>query len=337
MKILLYTGNINVVEKSGVGRAIKQQLKFLEDNKIPFTVNIKDSYDIIHLNTVFPDSFIMSVIAKIKGKKIVYHAHSTKEDFENSFCGSNFLAPLFKKWIMLCYNMGDLIITPTEYSKKLLYEYRLRKPIVTISNGIDLDFYKRDGEKGRLFREKYGFRKQDKIIMSVGLHIKRKGILDFVELAKILPEYQFVWFGYTDPKIIPKEVRNAVGIKLPNLHFPGYISREELRDAYNGSDLFLFLTYEETEGIVLLEALAMKIPVLVRDIDIYKNWLSDGRDVYKGSGILDFYNKIREIINGDLPDITEAGYETVKKKDIKTCGKRLIFQYIKLAANKKTL
>ena len=41
------------------------------------------------------------------------------------------------------------------------------------------------------------------------------------------------------------------------------------------------MSKEETEGIVILEALAMKIPTLIRDIPVYEGWLTDSKDVYK--------------------------------------------------------
>ncbi len=60
------------------------------------------------------------------------------------------------------------------------------------------------------------------------------------------------------------------------------------RQRYSGSDLFLFPSYEETEGIVVLEALAMKIPLLLRDIPVYNGWLEKGRDVYQAKKLDDF-------------------------------------------------
>ena len=162
---------------------------------------------------------------------------------------------MFKSWIKFCYSRGD-IITPTDYSKILLNTYGIRKNIISLSNGIDLEFYQRDNDLGKQFRERYQFSETDKIIMSVGHYIERKGIEDFVKLAKRMPDYQFLWFGYTNVNLIPEKIKKLIQTKLPNLHFPGYVSSEELKQAYCGSDLFLFLTQEETEGIVLLEALA---------------------------------------------------------------------------------
>ncbi len=159
--------------------------------------------------------------------------------------------------------------------------------------------------------------------MAVGLYIERKGILDFVELAKKMPEYQFIWFGYTDPKLIPQKIKDALKTELPNLKFPGYVEPEVLRTAYYGADLFVFPTYEETEGIVLLEALAAKQKVLIRDIPIYSGWFTDGETVYKASTVDEFEEKIRGILEETLPDLSDAGYALAKEKDLRSIGKEL--------------
>lgn len=331
MKILLHSDKQKQIAKSGVGRAMVHQKEALALNNVPFTTNAKDKdYDLIHINTIFPESYLMGKKAKKLGKKVIYHAHSTEEDFQNSFLLSNQVAPLFKTWLKKCYSSADLIITPTPYSKKLLENYDLGKPIVAISNGIDLKFYEQNEERAKNFRKKYGFKDSDKVIISVGLYIDRKGIVDFVELAKQMPEYHFVWFGYTNLNTVPAHIKQAVQTKLDNLHFPGYIPREELRDAYLGADLFLFMTHEETEGIVLLEALASKIPTLVRDIPIYEGWFEDGINVYKATTMEEFRNKISGILTHELKDVTEEGYKVAKARDIKEIGKQLkeVYEYV---------
>ena len=69
-----------------------------------------------------------------------------------------------------------------------------------------------------------------------------------------------------------------------NVEFPGFVDRERLREAYCGADVFAFMSHEETEGIVVLEALACGIPTLLRDIPVYDGWLTHGENVYKASG-----------------------------------------------------
>ncbi|HBT59547.1 MAG TPA: glycosyl transferase family 1 [Acholeplasmataceae bacterium] len=327
MKILIYTGLLKIVNKSGVGEAVRHQKRVLELLNLPCTSDIRDGFDIIHLNTIFPDSLIISKLAKRKKKKVIYYAHSTMEDFQNSFRGSNWIAPLFKKWITYCYNSGDLIITPTNYSKELLQTYEIVVPIYSLSNGVDTNFFNPEIERRVAFREKYHIDNNQKVIISVGHYIERKGILDFVKLAKEMPQYQFYWFGYTNLSLVTKEVKDAIQTKLSNLHFPGYVNRCELRDAYNGADLFLFLTNEETEGIVLLEALATKIPILVRDIPIYSDWLTDNETVYKAKHLQEFKERITQLLEGHLPDLTDAGYQIALQRDLRKIGQQLLAIY----------
>lgn len=221
---------------------------------------------------------------------------------------------------MKCYNSGDIIITPSIYSKKLLQSYGITKDIRVLSNGIDTSYYTHNEEMREEFKKKH---KGRKVIMSAGLWIDRKGITDFVELAKRMPQYDFVWYGESNLYTVPAKIRKAVKTKLPNLSFPGYISKAELKDAYNNSDLFLFMSKEETEGIVILEALAMKIPTLIRDIPVYEGWLTDSKDVYKAKTLSEFETKITGILENKLPSVVEGGYNVAKERDIKEVGKRL--------------
>lgn len=327
MKVLLYTEGLKTISKSGLGKAIKHQIKALKENNIDYTTNLDDDYDILHINFYGPKSYLYAKKAKKEGKKIIYHAHSTEEDFRNSFIGSNLVSPQFKQWLITCYSLGDRIITPTPYSKKLLEGYGIDVPIVSISNGVDVKFFEKNVKLGQEFRKKYGFKENEKVIMGVGLYIERKGILDFVELAKRLPNYKFIWFGHSPLAASPAKVRKAVNTKLDNLFFPGYVEPTELKGAYSGADLFIFPTQEETEGIPILEACSAKIKAIVRDIGVFDEWLLDGVNVYKAKDVDEFEEKIIKVLNNDLPDLTEEGYQVALNHDIKKVGKDLVNIY----------
>lgn len=325
MKVLLYTENERMVGKSGLGKAIKHQMKALDSVGIKYTTNSKEDYDILHINTYFPKSYFLAKKAKKNGKKIVYHAHSTEEDYKNGFIFAKQTSKLFKKWLIKCYSLGDVIVTPTIYSKKLLQGYKglEDKKIYDVSNGIELDFFKKDEKLGEEFRKKYGYTKDDKVIFGIGLYIERKGIVDFVELARRLPEYKFIWFGYSPLLATTKPVKKAVHTKLDNLIFAGYVDQEMIKAAMSGGDLFLFPTLEETEGIPIIEACACKCNAIIRDIPIFEDWLIDGKNVYKAKLVDDFENKIKLFFDDKLPSLTDNAYEIAKKRSIKTVGKKL--------------
>lgn len=322
MTVKLYSGSLGIVKKSGVGQAFFHQQKMLELMKIKSVTNGRN-YDIVHFNTVFPDSFFHATVARLRHKKVVYYAHSTMEDFKNSFKCSNKLAPLFKQWIKLCYNLGDIIITPTEYSKKLIKSYGINKPIYSLSNGINTDFFCFNTKRRQKFREKYKIADSEKAVISVGHYIERKGIIEFIQLAEKMPEYKFFWFGYTNLNLIPHNVKKAIENAPKNLCFAGYVSREELRDAYCGCDLFDFMSFEETEGIVVLEALACSIPVVVRKIPVYDDWLTDKTNVYKAANQEDFIRLTSDILNEKSPSLTKAGRSLAVSRSLKVTGKQL--------------
>lgn len=337
MKVLLYNGGMKLVGKSGVGRAVSHQAKALERAGIAYTFHPEEDYDIVHINTVFPDSLWMSLKARMKGKRVIYYGHSTREDFRNSFPGSNLAAGLFQWWIRLCYGSGDVVITPTDYSKKLLQSYPVSVNMVALSNGVNLKEFQRSLEGRKRFRALYGIPDSKKVILGVGHYIERKGILDFAAMAERFGQYEFWWFGYTPSMLVTKRVKKILSKKIPNLHFPGYVESGKLADAYSGSDLFFFPTQEETEGIVMLEAMAMRIPVLVRDIPVYEGWLEHGKNVYKGKDRDSFAALLPEILEGNLPDLTREAYQTVQENSIDRIGERLTEIYGSLLGGENRL
>lgn len=325
MKILLYAEGLKTIGKSGLGKAIQHQMKALEDENIEYTLNPKDDYDILHINTWFLKSYFMAKRAKRKGKKIVYHAHSTEEDYKNGFILAKQTSKLIKWWLIKCYSLGNVIITPTIYSKNLLEGYKglENKKIYAISNGVELDFFIKNKKYGEEFRKKYGYTENDKVIVGIGLYIERKGIVDFVELAKRMPEYKFIWFGYSPLAVATEPVRKAVNTKLDNLTFAGYVERDMIRAALNGCNLYLFPTFEETEGIPIIEAISCGTDAIIRDIPIFDGWLEDGKNVYKAKDVDDFEFKIKEFMSGKLKSVSKNAYPVAIERDQKNIGKQL--------------
>lgn len=325
MRVLLYSEGLKTIGKSGLGKAIKHQMKALDEVGVSYTLNPKENYDILHINTYFPKSYFFAKKAKKNGKKIVYHAHSTEEDYKNGFIFSSITSKIFKKWLIKCYSLGDVIVTPTPYSKKLLEGYKglENKKIYAVSNGIELNFFKKDKNLKDKFRKRYGYKDTDKVIIGIGLYIKRKGIIDFVELAKRCPEYKFIWFGYSPLIAAGRRVRKAVNTKLDNLTFAGYVEQDIIKEAMNGCDLYLFPTLEETEGIPIIEACACSCDAIIRDIPIFDDWLYDGINVYKAKDVDEFERKIKLFLDNKIPSVAKNAYDVAKQRDINTIGKEL--------------
>ncbi|MEW4354320.1 glycosyltransferase [Streptococcus pneumoniae] len=326
MKVLLYLEGKAVLEKSGIGRALHHQMKALDLAGIPYTTDPLGDYDVVHINTYGPGSLRLLHKAKKKGKKVIMHGHSTKEDFQNSFIGSNFFASLFGKYLTHMYQKADFIITPSEYSKRLIQGYGVTTPIVAVSNGIDLKKYQKDPRKEEVFKKHFGIKEGDKVVVCAGLYFKRKGIEDFVEVAKRMPDVRFIWLGSINKLIIPRKIRDLVLFNHPeNVEFPGYFKGAVFEGAMSGSDAFFFPSYEETEGIVVLEALASYQHVVLRDIPVYGGWI-DENSAELGKTVDDFVESLYKILEGKV-DKREAGYKVAQSRSIDDVAYQLVEAY----------
>ena len=138
-----------------------------------------------------------------------------------------------------------------------------------------------------------------------------------------MPEYKFIWFGYSPLIASGKKVRKAVNTKLDNLTFAGYVEQDVIKGAMSGCDLYLFPTLEETEGIPIIEACACKTDAIIRDIPIFDGWLIDGKNVYKAKNVDEFEEKIKLFFDGKIPSVAEKSYEVAKQRDLNKIGKKL--------------
>ncbi len=57
-------------------------------------------------------------------------------------------------------------------------------------------------------------------------------------------------------------------------------------------DVFLFPSYEETEGIVVLEALSTEAPIVLRDIPVYSDWMKHNENCLKAKSNEEFMRQI---------------------------------------------
>ena len=210
MKVYIYKGGQSLVDKKRCRQCHPSSGKMLQAAGVIVTDIWKEA-DIVQINTVLPDSPLVARRARRQGKKVVYYGHSTMEDFKNSFIGSNLAAPLFKKWIRHCYRQGDVVITPTEYSRELLMKYDLHREIYALTNGVDTEFFHKTEQAGGRFRIFFHLPVDKKVVISAGHLIHRKGIEDFLEMAKKDARHYFSMVWGRNNALIPAEIKKDCG------------------------------------------------------------------------------------------------------------------------------
>lgn len=336
MKVLLYFENEKSIRKSGIGRALRHQIRACEMSDVKYTLNPKDSFDIAHINTYMFNSYRILRRCQKKGIPVIVHGHSTKEDFRDSFrCWK--LMSIFYFWrLKKMYSHADYIVTPTEYSKGLIENYGYNKKVYAVSNGIDLKAYAPQPENAEIFRKYFNLSPEQKVVIGLGLQFKRKGIADFFEVARKMPDVKFIWFSHLAPILQSHFVRKAIKHRPSNAIMAGYVEDYKVvRGAFQNADAFFFPSYEENEGIVTLEALATKCPCVIRDIGVYKDWLHDGIDCYKGHNNEEFEQILRKVLEHKDQKIIDEGYRVVSERSIDKVGTKIKDVYQEILNNKK--
>jgi len=313
---------------TGLLSSYKNQKKSLESLDIKYTEKWENDCDILQVNTPWINSLRLIKKARRRGKKIIIWSHVTAEDAAQVFWFNKYLFPLIKKYLTYAYGLADLVFCPSEYTKSLLIAYGLpAKKLLAQSNGVDLEHFYSDSKKRDEYRQQYNLKGQ--VIGTVGLAIPRKGIDTFLKLAVLFPQYQFVWFG----KIYSSLMAKPLPKNLPlNIIFTGYV--QDINAAFNAIDIFLFPSYEENQGMVLLEAAATELPILVRDIPAYNPWLKDGINCLKAKDEESFEPCLRSLIeNQELRnELSKNAKLLAQEEDIKKLNKKLMEIYKKLTA-----
>jgi 1,2-diacylglycerol-3-alpha-glucose alpha-1,2-galactosyltransferase len=110
-------------------------------------------------------------------------------------------------------------------------------------------------------------------VLGVGQVQHRKGVLDFVEIAKKLPGIDFVWAGGFSFKGMTagyEELKKIMDQPPSNVRFLGIVPREKMNELYHGCDLFFLPSFDELMPMSVLEAAVCDKPILLRDLELYE-------------------------------------------------------------------
>ncbi|MGA2666636.1 MAG: glycosyltransferase family 4 protein [Patescibacteria group bacterium] len=326
MKICLY---LEFYHSGGILSSYKNQKVILKRLGIPFTTRYNESCDILQLNSPWPRSLFLMKKAKRQGKKVVIWSHTTVEDTAQMFKAIPFVIPFFRKYLTYVYGSADLIFSPTEYTKSILISYGLpAEKIVVHTNAVDLAKHFKDEAKAMAGKKKFKLN-GGVVVGTVGLVMPRKGVNTFVHLAEKFPRNNFLWFGRLF-SLSGALIKNSAK-KLPqNIRFTGYV--EHIDEAFNSLDIFVFPSVEENEGMAVVEAAAYGLPILVRDIPVYKGWLVHGQNCLKAKNEREFERYLTRLIKDKkLRDcLGRNARKLAAEKSVISIAKKTLLEYKKV-------
>ncbi|MBI2309000.1 MAG: glycosyltransferase [Rhodocyclales bacterium] len=161
-------------------------------------------------------------------------------------------------------NALDGVVVPSSAMRERLQDYGVQAPLRVLPTGIPVERFA--GGDGEAFRAAHGIPAERPLALYVGrvAHEKNIGFLiDAVQRAlAAVPDLLLLIAGEGPARAELQRRVDALELKR-SVRFLGYLDRTRgLPDCYAAADLFVFASRTETQGLVLIEAMAAGTPVL---------------------------------------------------------------------------
>ena len=259
--------------------------------------NSKKACEITHYHSINPE-YYLSIDKRKKQGTAVGYVHFLPETVENSISLPRAVKNLFYKYTISFYRRMDYLVTVNPVFIDKLAQYGIpREKITYIPNVVSEEsFYPISGEKRKKIRKKCHMDPAAFTVLCVGQLQKRKGVFEFVETARRMPDCQFVWAGgFSFGKISEgyEEIRALMKNLPSNVKFLGLVDREKMNEVYNMADVMFLPSYEELFPMTILESMNCALPVLVRDLPEYRPILFD--HALTGRNTEEFVRTLRQL------------------------------------------
>ena len=239
--------------------------------------------DVVHVQVSDPIGLSVVSYARKRGIPVVTTEHNQPEVLTSSFKIPELMKKPFNALLYSYFrnrqSKSDFVTMPTKQAiDNLLREHELGVPVAAISNGVDLTNF-RPGKVAPAIYEKFGISKDKQKVLYVGRIDPEKRvetvIRAFKRARKFVPntELIIVGDGVDKARLEQMYAGDDAGIR-----FLGRVLPPDLYDLYRVGDVFVTASEIETQGIVLIEAAAVGLPLIAVDRGAVKEVCIDGRN-----------------------------------------------------------
>jgi glycosyltransferase involved in cell wall biosynthesis len=238
-------------------------------------------YDLVHIQTPFFAHYLGLGIAKRLNVAVVESYHTFFEQYLHHyvpFVPTAWMQRLARYFSTAQCNDVDALAVPSHAMLDVLKDYGVKTPATVIPTGIELvQFSRGDGAR---FRNRWSIPPTRPVLVHVSRLAFEKNI-DFIlrvlaRVKKQVPDVLLVIAGEGPARRRLQTLASHLGL-TDNTLFTGYLERDgSLEDCYCAGAAFVFASRTETQGLVLLEAMALGVPVISTAVMGTKEVLAGG-------------------------------------------------------------
>lgn len=229
--------------------------------------------DLIHLAT----PYMMGLYGLFAAKKLnipVVSSYHTNFDQYLKYYHASLLESFLWKYLKWFHQSTEKIFVPSKETQRKLESLNF-SDLKVWGRGIDSELFKPNMNSKEQIKKKFQIHEKH-ILLFVGRLAPEKDLDTLNKIIDKLPsniKESVHWLIVGDGP--SKEVWKEKEKSQKNITLTGYIKGEELARIYAGADLFVFPSYTETFGNVVLEAMACGTPVIVANEGGVKDFVID--------------------------------------------------------------
>lgn len=226
-----------------------------------------DSADVIHIHTPFVAHYAGVRLARRWQVPVVETYHTFFEEYLQHYLPwlpAPWLRAFARRVSRSQCNAVDHVIAPSTALGGVLRGYGIESPVTRLPTGIDPARWA--GGDGERFRARYNIEPERELLVHVSRIAHEKNIGFLLEMLRHLcrqrPDVLLLIAGEGPAKASLQRQAARLGLQA-NVLWCGYLDRTTtLLDCYRAGDVFVFASATETQGLVLLEAMATGLPVV---------------------------------------------------------------------------
>lgn len=298
----------------------------------------EEAFDVIHVHHPMMIGKTALTLSKKYGIPLVFTYHTRYEQYMH-YMGISCLKGMLPLYIREFTKNCDVVAAPTPLMKSHLEEIGVETDVMVLPTGLQADSFLPNQEKIEAIRTRLARGKQY-LFCTVARLAKEKNLEFLIRSLSLrkesgMDDFSMVFIGEGPEETHLRQMAAKYGLE-DHCIFEGKVDNKEIKNYCAAADLFLFASKSETQGIVLLEAMAAKTPVLAVRATGTADIVCNGKNGYMTEeSETEFADRLCSLLQWkELQQLKGGAYETALSYRTEEIAKRALIIYA-VATQKK--